>query len=94
MIYHKGQIVYLSCLAEFEGRSHPAVLPVKISAVLPQRAAPPKYHIHAWDPMQRGRVEVMYRQDAESLFASATEAFRKAVDTVASLPSAEEAASG
>jgi hypothetical protein len=52
--FRKGQILYLSGIAEFEGQSLPVVIPAKVATCNPQRDGSFQYHVHVWEPT-RGR---------------------------------------
>jgi hypothetical protein len=78
--YHKGQVLYLAGIAEFEGQSLPAVIPAKVATVNPQKGGQHRYNVHVWEPVVRWQVGAKYNCPEADLHACPIAAMEKAIE--------------
>jgi hypothetical protein len=96
--FRKGQVLFLSGIAEFEGQSMPVVIPAKVATVNPQRDGSFQYHVHIWEPT-RGRgsiasVGLKYNCPEEDLHDCPVSAMEAAIEAVDAAAAQRERAGG
>jgi hypothetical protein len=82
--FHKGDIVYRACLAEFDGKRYPIAILAKVAVVCPQRDGSTTYILHNFDGMPRSPGAVWSTTGAaeDTLHADPLEAMIKAVAAI------------